>query len=73
MIRKVYEVDPILCPKCGGTMKVIAFIMDFQSVDRIIDHLKFVFVAEMPPPFPLFPSLPSPPCPGCPEIISRNQ
>jgi hypothetical protein len=25
MIRKVYEVDPMVCPKCGGTMKVIAF------------------------------------------------
>jgi len=26
MIRKVYEVDPLLCPKCGGKMRVIAFI-----------------------------------------------
>jgi hypothetical protein len=26
MIRKVYEVDPMVCPKCGGTMKIIAFI-----------------------------------------------
>jgi len=22
----VYEVDPIICPKCGGTMKVVAFL-----------------------------------------------
>jgi hypothetical protein len=29
MIRKVYEVDPMICPKCGGTMKVVAFITDF--------------------------------------------
>ena len=50
MIRKVYEVDPLLCPKCGGTMKVIAFITDYQAVDRIIDHLKLTFVAEKPPP-----------------------
>ena len=26
LIRKVYEVDPLLCPHCGGTMKVIAVI-----------------------------------------------
>jgi len=26
MIRKVYEVDPLRCPQCGGTMKLIAFM-----------------------------------------------
>jgi len=50
MIRKVYEVDPMVCPKCGGSMKVVAFITDDQAVDRIIDHLKLTFVAERPPP-----------------------
>jgi hypothetical protein len=30
-------------------MKVIAFITDFQAVDRIIEHIKLVFVAEKPP------------------------
>ena len=50
MIRKVYEVDPMVCPKCGGSMKVVAVITDDQAVDRIIDHLKLTFVAERPPP-----------------------
>lgn len=50
MIRKVYEVDPLVCPQCGGTMKVIAFITDFPVVDRIINHLKLTFVADRPPP-----------------------
>jgi len=54
MIRKVYEVDPMLCPKCGGTMKVVAFITDYQAVDRIIDHLKLRFIAEKPPPSRVF-------------------
>jgi hypothetical protein len=31
MIRKVYEVDPMACPQCGGTMKVIAFLTDYES------------------------------------------
>ena len=35
-------------------MKVIAFITDYQTVDRIIDHLKFVFLAEKPPPSRVF-------------------
>ena len=35
-------------------MKVIAFITDYLAVDRIIDHLKLVFVAEKPPPSGVF-------------------
>jgi ribosomal protein S27E len=54
MIRKVYEVDPMLCPKCGGSMEIIAFITDYPAVDRIIDHLKFGVVAEKPPPSHVF-------------------
>jgi hypothetical protein len=36
--------------KCGGTMKIIAFLTDHAVVDRIIDHLKLTFVADKPPP-----------------------
>jgi hypothetical protein len=50
MIRKVYEVDPLVCPQCEGTMKVIAFLTDFFVVDRIINHLKLAFIADKPPP-----------------------
>jgi hypothetical protein len=47
---KVYEFDPMVCPQCAGTMKVIAFLTDYAVVDRIINHLKLTFVAERPPP-----------------------
>jgi len=50
MIRKVYEVDPLVCPRCGATMKVIAFLTEWAVVDRIIDHLKLTFFAERPSP-----------------------
>jgi hypothetical protein len=50
MIRKVYEVDHLLCPRCGAMMKVISFLTDWAVVDRIIDHLKLTFVADKPPP-----------------------
>jgi transposase len=50
MIRKVYEVDPMACPRCGGRMKIISFLTDYAVVDRIIDHLKLTFFAERPPP-----------------------
>lgn len=28
LIQKIYEVDPLVCPNCNGTMQVIAFIED---------------------------------------------
>jgi len=50
MIRKVYEIDPMVCPKCGSRMKVVAFLTAHAVVDRIIDHLQLTFIAEKPPP-----------------------
>ena len=50
MIKKVYEVDPLLCPQCQSRMHIIAFLTDYAVVDRIIAHLKLTFVAERPPP-----------------------
>ena len=39
LIRKVYEVDPLFCPQCGGTMKVIAVIERPAVVRQILAHL----------------------------------
>jgi hypothetical protein len=50
MIRKVYEVDPLRCPSCGGQMSIISFIAEPKTIDRIIGHLKLTFEAERPPP-----------------------
>jgi len=50
VIRKVYEIDTLLCPSRGGKMKVIAFLTDRAAVDRIINHLKLSFVADRPLP-----------------------
>ena len=30
--------DLTLCPKCGGQMKIVAFLTDYQAINRIIDH-----------------------------------
>jgi len=38
------------CPRCGGVMRVVAFLTEHAVVDRIIDHLRLTFVAERPPP-----------------------
>jgi len=34
MIKKVYEVDPLLCQKCGGQMFIISFIEDHKVIDK---------------------------------------
>ncbi len=39
LIRKVYESDPLVCPKCKGPMRVIALIDDPAVVRRILEHL----------------------------------
>ena len=40
LLRRIYEVDPLLCPKCGGPMRVIAVIRDPKVVDKILRHLR---------------------------------
>ena len=39
LIKQVYEVDPLVCEKCGGEMKIIAFITDFTELKKIIANL----------------------------------
>lgn len=39
MIKRVYEVDPLLCPRCGGKMKIISFIEDVAVIKKILSHL----------------------------------
>ena len=41
LIRRIYEVDPLLCPRCGCTMKIIAFIERGEQapiVEKILRH-----------------------------------
>ena len=39
LIQKVYEVDPLECPKCSHTMRIIAVIDDTAVISRILKHL----------------------------------
>jgi len=40
-IRKTYELDPLLCPRCGGNMKMVSAIVDEKEVERIATHLGY--------------------------------
>ena len=39
LIARIYEVFPLLCPKCGGQMRLIAFITEGTQTDKILDHI----------------------------------
>jgi len=34
LIQKIYEVDPLTCPKCQGQMRIISFIEDEEVIKR---------------------------------------
>jgi len=39
LITKIYEVDPLVCPKCGSEMRIIAVITDGYEINKILKHL----------------------------------
>ena len=39
LFKRVYEADSLVCPACGGEMRIIAFIIDHDVVDAILRHL----------------------------------
>lgn len=39
LIQKIYEVDPLLCPKCQGEMRINSFIDQAEIIQKILRHL----------------------------------
>ncbi len=39
MIKKVYAADSLLCQRCGGAMRIIAFIDQPDVIEKILTHL----------------------------------
>jgi len=52
LIQKIYEVDPLTCPKCSGKMKVISVIEDEDVIKRSLKHLGLWELKARPPPRP---------------------
>jgi hypothetical protein len=50
LIQKIYEVDPLVCPKCNGAMRIISFIEDKSVIRDILQHLGLWLVRSRPPP-----------------------
>ena len=47
LIAKIYEVDPLVCAKCGSEMKVLSVILDSYEINKILKHL--VKIGKSPP------------------------
>jgi len=50
LIQKIYEVDPLTCPKCQGRMRIISFIEDQDFIKKILKHIGLWDVKARPPP-----------------------
>jgi len=48
-IRKVYETNPLTCPKCEGEMRIIAFIDQPDVIKKILQHLGLWEESHAPP------------------------
>lgn len=76
LIRKVYEADPLECPKCHGPMWVIALIDDPPIVRRILEHLGRwapLYPPSVARPSPTGRLGPSSPSPTVPSPTSRSR
>ena len=40
LLRRIFEVNPLTCPRCRGPMRIIAFILDPVVIDAILRHLR---------------------------------
>ena len=40
LLRRIFEVDPLRCPRCGHEMRIVAFITQPRVIDRILTHLR---------------------------------
>src|SRR3989338_11437748 len=59
LIRKIYEVDPLVCPQCGAMMKhvpecfcqgIVSAIEDDIAIHKILSHLGLLNSRNRSPP-----------------------
>ena len=50
LIQKIYETDPLVCPGCNGTMRIISSIEDPSMIREILKHPGLWLIRARPPP-----------------------
>lgn len=39
LMARIYEVFPLVCPQCGGELKIVAFLTEADPLQRILNHI----------------------------------
>jgi len=60
LMRRVFEIDVLICEHCGGTRKLLAFLTQPQTIRRILKHIGLPaepphIAPARPPPDPVLP------------------
>ncbi len=50
LIQKIYQTDPLCCPRCQGRMRILAFIEEPEIIKKILQHLGLWERKARPPP-----------------------
>ena len=50
LIQKVFEVDPLICPRCRKQMRIVAAIENPEAIRRILEHLGLWLANARPTP-----------------------
>ena len=49
-MKRIFNVDPLVCPRCGEVMKIKAFLSDPREIERLCSNLG-IDAWRAPPPF----------------------
>ena len=52
LMRRVFDLDVLACPRCGGRLRVLATIQDPAVVRAILAHLRLPLGPDRPGPAP---------------------
>ena len=49
LMKRVFEIDPLLCPRCGAQMKIKSFVTDPRQIQRLLLNLGLPSATAPPP------------------------
>jgi hypothetical protein len=48
-MKRVFEIEPLICPRCGAEMKIKSFVTDPREIQRLLKTLSPPTAASPPP------------------------
>jgi hypothetical protein len=64
LLKRVFEIEVLVCKECGGKMRVLAFLTDPEVTRTILAHLTLAFLAPQKAPARAPPEIPTEPAQG---------